>query len=373
MKKIPNVSSEADICLCTDCTCTGCHEDCYKHCHGCGKPVTECNAYQTEGEKNPCKELVGNSDKLPAFDYSGLDEQASHDLELAESEYHAGCRIAERGLRMMANAVAIAHDVLCGSCDNLSQLKKHGNRGENSFGSWCASIGINRKQAERLLHVNSFLENSTPSQQAALDELSPSLLYAAAKPSAPAEAVAAVKSGDITTLKQYRELEEKCKAAEAAVVAAEAAAAAAKDVALATAKRAEEAERGNKAAQMVIQKQKSDNEKLREENAALRRRPIEIPAAVQPDPAEIDRLAQEKAEKITADLQKQAQKSRDYEWERDSAYYDIVANAAKTIQGAWEEAAPVWERMDSDAREMLYGYLQESIKGVQAALASASA
>lgn len=309
---------------------------------------------------------------LPVFDYSTLPKQVARDLELAENEYHVGCRIAERGLCIMANAVAIAHDVLCGpvvaKCDNGKFAPK-----ETTFRAWCASLGIKKDSAYRLLNIANLLEQSTPKEQELLETLSPSLLYAAAQPSAPAEAVAAVKSGDITTLKQYKELEEKCKAAEASLVAAEAAAAAAKDVALATAKRAEEAERGNKAAQMVIQKQKSDNEKLREENAALRQRTIEVTATVQPDPAEIERLAQEKAEEIAAPLREQARKSRDYEWERDSAYYDIVANAAKTIQGAWEEAAPVWERMDSDARKMLYGYLQESIKGVQAALAAASA
>ena len=45
-----------------------------------------------------------------------------------------------------------------------------------------------------------------------LEELSPSLLYAAARPSAEPEAVAALKGGDITTHKQYRELEAQLKA-----------------------------------------------------------------------------------------------------------------------------------------------------------------
>ena len=237
---------------------------------------------------------------LPVFDYSTLPEQVARDLELAENEYHVGCRIAERGLCIMANAVAIAHDVLCGpvvaKCDNGKFAPK-----ETTFRAWCASLGIKKDSAYRLLNIANLLEQSTPKEQELLETLSPSLLYAAAKPSAPAEAVAAVKNGDITTLKQYKELEEKCKAAEASAKDAE--------------KRAEEAERGNKAAQMVIQKQKSDNEKLREENAALRQRTIEVTATVQPDPAEIERLAQEKAEEIAAPLREQARKSRDYEWE----------------------------------------------------------
>lgn len=65
-------------------------------------------------------------------------------------------------------------------------------------------MGLNRKAAERLLQVSKLMDNSTPREQKVLEELSPSLLYAAAKPSAPAEVVQAVKDGDITTHKQYQ-------------------------------------------------------------------------------------------------------------------------------------------------------------------------
>ena len=47
-----------------------------------------------------------------------------------------------------------------------------------------------------------------------MEAASPSLLYAAAKPSAPAELVQAVKEGDITTHKQYQELLAQLKARE---------------------------------------------------------------------------------------------------------------------------------------------------------------
>ena len=42
---------ESTACLCVNCTCTGCHEECYGHCHGCGHLVDHCNSYQDEGEK----------------------------------------------------------------------------------------------------------------------------------------------------------------------------------------------------------------------------------------------------------------------------------------------------------------------------------
>lgn len=137
----------------------------------------------------------------PAFDYSGLDEQTASDLYLAEREYMAGKRLAETGLRRMADGVAIAHELLVANCD------KHSNQhSEDTFRRWCASIGISKDSAYRLLQVAALFDGSSSKQQKVLSELSPSLLYAAAKPSAPADLVQAVKDGDITTHKQYQEL-----------------------------------------------------------------------------------------------------------------------------------------------------------------------
>lgn len=140
----------------------------------------------------------------PAFDYSGLTDQTVEDLHFAEDEYHHGKQMAERGLVHMGNAIAAAHDALCGTvvaqCDNGKFAKK-----EDTFRAWCVSIGITKDTAYRLLQVSALLNGSSPRQQKILKELSPTLLYAVAKPSAPAELVEQVKSGDITTNKQYQE------------------------------------------------------------------------------------------------------------------------------------------------------------------------
>lgn len=76
---------------------------------------------------------------------------------------------------------------------------------EDTFKSWCVTIGITKDTAYRLLQVSALLDGSSPRQQKVLKELSPTLLYAVAKPSAPAELVEQVKNGDITTNKQYQE------------------------------------------------------------------------------------------------------------------------------------------------------------------------
>lgn len=220
--------SSSDVpasCICSTCTCGGCKEECFGNCHSCGHPVQECNSYQTEGEKHLTPAHSADVDKpevpgtqttqdkplttvpdemRPAFDYSGLTDQIVEDLHFAEDEYRHGKQMAERGLVHMGNAIAVAHDALCGVvalCDN----SKHGNRGDDTFRAWCVSIGITKDTAYRLLQVSALLDGSSPRQQKILKELSPTLLYAVAKPSAPAELVEQVKSGDITTNKQYQE------------------------------------------------------------------------------------------------------------------------------------------------------------------------
>ena len=164
-------------------------------------------------EPAPGGELPGDAGAMPApastpdlpetapvgFDYSGLDAQTVADLHLAEREYAGGKKMAEMGLRRMADAVAIARDSLFANCEG------HNQHSEDTFSAWCKSIGLKKDAAYRMLQVSKLMDNSTPREQKVLEELSPSLLYAAAKPSAPEELVQAVKDGDITTNKQYQE------------------------------------------------------------------------------------------------------------------------------------------------------------------------
>jgi len=235
-------SSVPASCICSTCTCGGCKEECFGNCHSCGHPVQECNSYQTEGEKHLTPAHSADVDKpevpgtqttqdkplttvpdeiRPAFDYSGLDAQTVYDLHFAEKEYQHGKKLAERGLIRMGDAIAIAHEALCGTvvanCDNGRFAKK-----DDTFRAWCVSIGITKDTAYRLLQVAALMDNSSPRQQRVLKELSPSLLYAVAKPSAPAELVAQVKSGDITTHKQYQEALAQIKAEKERADAAEA-------------------------------------------------------------------------------------------------------------------------------------------------------
>ncbi|MFR3972696.1 MAG: hypothetical protein ACLTZH_05275 [Subdoligranulum sp.] len=84
------------------------------------------------------------------FDYSGLDAQTVTDLHLAEQMYTSGRKLAEMGLRRMADGVSIAHDALCVTIATKCRNGKGAfSDSEKTFGSWCESVGLNRKAAER--------------------------------------------------------------------------------------------------------------------------------------------------------------------------------------------------------------------------------
>lgn len=206
------------------------------------------------------------------FDYSGLDAQTVTDLHLAEQMYTSGRKLAEMGLRRMADGVSIAHDALCGGVVHNVDNSKHGNRGEDTFRRWCESIGVGKSTAYKLLQVSALFDSSSPREQQVLEDLSPSLLYAAAKPTAPADLVQAVKSGDITTHKQYQDLlkeNQQLRADRVNALNAAAAAEAARDAALADVNGLHEQNRQLQAA--ATGAQESCRTAHKNEDSALRR------------------------------------------------------------------------------------------------------
>lgn len=156
--------------------------------------------------------LAAQPSASSAFDYTGLDLPTVDTLHLAERMIADARRDY---VAKLAQAVYIAHDALCGGVVQNLDNSKHGHRGDDAFVSWCASVGMKRSTAYNLLQVAGLLNGATPEEQAVLEAASPSLLYAAAKPSAPAQLVQRVKDGDITTHKQYQELLAQLKAKEA--------------------------------------------------------------------------------------------------------------------------------------------------------------
>lgn len=227
-----------------------------------------------------------------AFDYSGLDAQTVATLHSAEKIYRNGKRLAESGVRQMADAVGMAHDELCGS-----PLSHNGTTGkfeekENTFRAWCASLGMSKTQAYRMVQISNMFEQSTPNEEKVLEELPTTLLYAAAKPSAPPELVQQVKSGDITTNKQFQE-------------------------AIAARKAAEEAQRAAEAERDKVRKEnaetKEENARLAAENRELQKRPVT--EVLPPNPEEVDRLVKEQVGLV---------------WEQNKALKEIIEDREPT-------------------------------------------
>lgn len=95
-------------------------------------PPDPCSPAGTSGAmSNPSGAAAACS--AAEFDYSRLDAQTVTDLHLAEQTYTSGRKLAEMGLRRMADGVSIAHDALCGGVVHKMDNSKHGNRGEDTF------------------------------------------------------------------------------------------------------------------------------------------------------------------------------------------------------------------------------------------------
>lgn len=251
--------------------------------------------------------LAAKDTNVPTFDYSGLDGVTVDTLHLAENIIRSA---RQKYIIDLAGAVDMAHEELVRNSDG------HNQHTEETFVAWCRSVGISKTTAYQLLQVQALLSGSTPEEQATLEAASPSLLYAAAKPSAPTELVQAVKDGDITTHKQYQELLARLKAAQSDKAAAEKKATQCeemKDSALETARQAQEdaanaesraraAENRADGAQKLADQRGSENAELKAKIREMENQPRDV-AVVQPGEEQIEAWRREGADRMAATLQ----------------------------------------------------------------------
>lgn len=330
----------------------------------------------TNKEILSCKNVpTADAAATTAFDYSGLDKQTVSDLHLAEREYAAGKRLAEIGLHRMADGVAIAHEALVPNWD-----KRSNQYSEDTFRRWCESIGVSKSAAYRLLQVTTLFDNSSPEQQKILDSLSPSLLYAAAKPSAPANLVQAVKDGDITTHKQYQELlkeNQQLRADRVSALNAAQAAEHARDAALADVNglheqnkklcsEKAEAERQLDGARQVAEAAKMRADKWQKEVEAAKAQPVE--AVV--DEEEIDRRAHKLAADLTAPLREEldalkARPAADTTEDDLRNAYDSLLLVGRSMQNAWKSVKPQLQKLPADTRAGAINQLNNTLTEIQ--------
>lgn len=335
-------------------------------------------------------------DKCPAFDYSGLTDQAVEDLHFAEDEYRHGKQMAERGLVHMGNAIAAAHDALCGVVQLLDN-SKHGNRGDDSFRAWCCSIGITKSTAYNLLQVSALMDGSSPRQRAILEALPPTLLYAVAKPSAPQELVEKVKNGEVTTNKAYQDLlkenqqlrteRDKARANQLSTAKdcnrlglkvsqekdradkAEAREEEAWKLQSKAETRAQEAEKQLEGSRQMAEAAKLRGDKLKAENDALKKQPIT--AVV--DEEEVERRANQRAHDIaedlaaemTADLRAQLEQAASGSEQDAHSSYDNVLLADRSFQNIGKMVVSSLRRLPPEQREQLTNMLVHTLGQIQ--------
>lgn len=303
-------------------------------------------------------------DKCPAFDYSGLTDQTVENLHFAEDEYRHGKQMAERGLVHMGNAIAAAHDALCGTVvqqlDNGQFAKK-----EDTFRAWCCSIGITKSTAYNLLQVSALMDGSSPRQRAILEALPPTLLYAVAKPSAPQELVEKVKNGEVTTNKAYQDLlkenqqlrteRDKARADQLST---------AKDCNRLGLKVSQEKDRADKAEareEEAWKLQSKAEERAKNAEEALKHQPIT--AVI--DEEEIDRRAAEKAwgladarnaelAKDNANLKKQVAALRSRINDDAQADFEQANYCASLMRAAWDNSKASYSRLVGEDLESTF-------------------
>lgn len=97
----------------------------------------------------------------------------------------------------------------------LSQKKLADFNNEGLFGKWIESTGFSRSSAYNYINrYNAVQSLDSEDEIKQFESLPKNLTYDISKPSAPKEAVDAVMSGDITTHKEYKELERKLRLAQ---------------------------------------------------------------------------------------------------------------------------------------------------------------
>ena len=172
-------------------------DDCGYDKHGCCNYPDTPDDYCVMGDKQiPAAPTETAAPAQNTFDYSELDADTAAKLENVTVEIF---NVRKEYIFTMAKKVAYAHGLLA-------------NCGNGKFGAWCESVGISRDTGNNLVRIAEIFGNISAEEQKSLSQLKPSLLYEAARPSAPAELVEQVKSGNITTHKEYIELKKQLEA-----------------------------------------------------------------------------------------------------------------------------------------------------------------
>lgn len=330
-------------------------------------------------ESAPAASAGGSSAPIPSapgFDFGADDETNALLLQDAQTF------ITGNMARIMA--AKHAHD-LCANNKN------------GTWGKWCDVVGISRDTGDNMVHIAERFGNIQIEGKPIFDVQPLKLLYAVAKPSAPAELVEQVKTGDITTYKEYQELLAQVREKDAHLEAAYA------DINGLTEQNAKlqqsyhDADEGRIAARLQCQKAEAERDraeerakdaenqlagsrqmaeaaklrgdKLKAENDALKKQPIT--AVV--DEEEVERRANQRAHDIaedlaaemTADLRAQLEQAASGSEQDAHSSYDNVLLADRSFQNIGKMVIPSLRRLPPEQREQLTNMLVHTLGQIQ--------
>lgn len=331
------------------------------------------------------------------FDYSQFDDQTAQALQ---NFAFRALQVARTYYRDLMEIVVGAHKLLCGPLVPDGDNSRYGNRGEDTFRAWCASVHINKTKAYQLLQIQSFMDTCTPEEQSTLALLPFTAMRELVTGDTPEQVITLAKEGKVGTSKEVLELKAQLKAEKERADAAEAHLSAAnadisglttraekaeaeRDKAradqISTAKdcnrlglkasqeknradkaeaRAKNAESQLEGARQVAEAAKLRGDKLKAENDALKKQPIE--AVV--DEEEVDRRASEKAYEIAAGMTAEY-KARQEQDARDA--YDSVLIAGRSMLNTWQIARPSLRKLPPEQREAAANQLIRTLGQIQ--------
>lgn len=378
-------------CICSTCTCGGCKEECFGNCRSCGQPVQECNSYQTEGEKHltpahseDVAEPFGNIPADSSFDFSALGE-LSEQAVAADQQFDLHYGAAQDEYLISCIYVAKMHALTA----------KAGRYGGGTWTKWYESKGMSEGSARTMTQNGDAFKSATVADLKLLPSISRKDLNLIARSGCAEQLTAAAGDSQRVQelLAQLKAEKERADSAEAHLEAANAdinglaeraqKAEAERDKAradqISTAKdcnrlglkASQEKDRADKAearakdvenqlsgSRQVAEAAKLRADKLKAENDALKKQPIE--AVV--DEEEVDRRAGEKAYEIaagmTADYKvKQEQDARDA--------YDSIILAGRSITGIVQSTKLQFRKLPDDQRESAINQLVHTLASAQ--------
>ena len=142
---------------------------------------------------------AGFEEGIAAFDYKGLDSSTAQTVRANSDEF---------ARHMLSSAEEYAN-----ACINAANVNKAlSNHYHGKWGEWCAGFGLSNGAARRMVNIGRKLLSETKLVQLVSDgQIGKSLLQVVCSPNAPAELVQAVEDREITTHKQFKELEAQLK------------------------------------------------------------------------------------------------------------------------------------------------------------------